>query len=65
MDLSNFRKPLILIILGAALVVIGLVFKSYKLGWGIMQANNIVMLGGIIEVVAAVLAIVILIKMKK
>ena len=65
MNLNNFRTPLILIILGAALVVIGLVFKSMKLGWGFLQANNIVMLGGIIEVIAAIMAIVILIKMKK
>lgn len=65
MDLAKFRIPLILIIIGAALVVIGLIFKSMKLGWGIMQANNMVMLGGFIEVIAAILAIIILIKMKK
>ncbi len=64
MDLTKFRTPLILIILGAGLVVIGLIFKSLKLGWGFLQANNIVMLGGIIEVVAAIIAIFILIKMK-
>lgn len=65
MDLAKFKKPLILIIIGAALVVLGLIFKSMKLGWGFLQANNMVLLGGVIEVIAAIMAIVILIKTKK
>lgn len=65
MDFRSFKIPLILIIVGAGLVVLGLVFKSLKLGWGFMQANNMVMLGGFIEVIAAIMAIVILIRLKK
>jgi hypothetical protein len=65
MDLSNFRKPLILIIVGAALVVLGLIFKSQKLGLRFVQPDNMIFLGGIIEVIAAIMALVILIRMKK
>lgn len=65
MNLSKFRIPLLALILGAALVVLGLVFKSMQLGWGLMQANTLVMLGGIIEAIAAIMALVVLIRIKK
>jgi len=57
-----FKKPLQLIAIGATLVVIGLIFKAAQLGWGILQANTIVIVGAFIEIIAAIYALAILIK---
>lgn len=65
MNIKKFKTPLIVLIIGAALVVIGSIFKIMHWGVGIFQANSLIMLGGIIEVVAALLVILTLLKSKK
>lgn len=60
MDYKQFKNPLILLIVGAALVVIASVFKILKLGVGFFQPDKILFLGGIIEVIAAIYFMVVL-----
>ena len=58
MKFQDFKIPLIILILGSALVILGAVFKI--LHWP--YSNVIMMLGGICEVIAAVLVILQLLK---
>jgi hypothetical protein len=58
MKLQDFKTPLLILILGSAVVILGAVFKVLHWPYG----NMIMMVGGICEVVAAVLVIIQLLK---
>lgn len=65
MNYKQFKNPLILLIIGTTLVVFSVIFKILHLGVGFFQPDKILLLGGIIEVIAAVYFMVILFKMLK
>ncbi len=58
MKFQDFKTPLLILILGSALVIIGAVFKV--LHWP--YSNILMMIGGVCEVIAAVLVILQLLK---
>ncbi|EDM43167.1 hypothetical protein SCB49_11849 [unidentified eubacterium SCB49] len=58
MKLQDFKIPLLVLIVGSALVILGAVFKV--LHWP--YANIFMMIGGVCEVIAAVLVILQLLK---
>ncbi len=60
MKFQDFKTPLLILILGSALVIIGAVFKVLDWPYG----NLFMMIGGVCEVIAAVLVIRQLLKSK-
>lgn len=63
MNLNKFKTPLILLIIGAVLVIVASIFKIMHLGVGFLQADKLLFLGGVIEVIAAIYFMVVLFKM--
>lgn len=53
MKLKDFKLPLLFLIIGSAVVIIGAVFKIMH--WP--YSNILIMLGGILEIIAAVLVV--------
>jgi len=60
MKLKDFKFPLLFLIVGAAVVIIGALFKIMHWPYG----NVFIMVGGVLEVIAAILVIVQLLKTK-
>ena len=58
MKFQDFKTPLLILILGSAIVILGAVFKVLHWPYG----NVIMLIGGVCEVIAAVLVIVQLLK---
>lgn len=53
MKLKDFRIPLLFLIIGSTIVIIGALFKIMHWPYN----NELIMLGGVLEVIAAILVI--------
>lgn len=58
MRFQDFKTPLLFLIIGSAVVIIGALFKIMHWPYG----NTMIMIGGVLEVIAAVLVIIQLLK---
>ena len=61
MNLKQFRKPLIILLAGIGLTILGATFKILHLQF----APQLLMIGTILEFVAILYAIVVLVKIKR
>ena len=58
MKLQDFKTPLLFLIIGSALVILGVLLKITHWPYG----NLIILVGGILEVIAAILVVIQLLK---